>query len=51
VFCAVLIPRALYLISSPSLYWQAIETALSVIDELDSLWVPLVKTWRLNERM
>ena len=23
----------------------------SVIDELDSLWVPLIKTWRLNERM
>jgi hypothetical protein len=43
--------RVLYLISSPSLFWQAIETALSVIDELDSLWVPLVKTWRLNERM
>jgi Histidine phosphatase superfamily (branch 1) len=43
--------RVLYLISSPSLFRQAIETALSVIDELDSLWVPLVKTWRLNERM
>jgi 2,3-bisphosphoglycerate-dependent phosphoglycerate mutase len=22
-----------------------------VIDELDSLWLPIVKTWRLNERM
>jgi 2,3-bisphosphoglycerate-dependent phosphoglycerate mutase len=29
---------------------RAIETAWHVIDELDSLWLPLVKTWRLNER-
>lgn len=30
---------------------RAIETAWHVIDELDALWLPIVKTWRLNERM
>jgi len=30
---------------------RAIETALHVVDELDSLWLPMIKTWRLNERM
>jgi 2,3-bisphosphoglycerate-dependent phosphoglycerate mutase len=30
---------------------RAIETAWQVIDELDLLWLPIVKTWRLNERM
>lgn len=30
---------------------RAIETAWLVLNELDSLWVPIVKTWRLNERM
>jgi 2,3-bisphosphoglycerate-dependent phosphoglycerate mutase len=30
---------------------RAIETAWLVLDELDSLWLPIVKTWRLNERM
>ena len=30
---------------------RAIETALLVVNELDLLWVPIVKTWRLNERM
>lgn len=29
---------------------RAIETAWLVIDELDLLWLPIVKTWRLNER-
>ena len=29
---------------------RAIETAWHVIDELDLLWLPIVKTWRLNER-
>ena len=29
---------------------RAIDTALYVLDELDSLWLPMVKTWRLNER-
>jgi 2,3-bisphosphoglycerate-dependent phosphoglycerate mutase len=29
---------------------RAIETSLHVMDELDSLWLPIVKTWRLNER-
>lgn len=29
---------------------RAIETAWLVIDELDSLWLPIIKTWRLNER-
>jgi len=30
---------------------RAIETAWYVIDELDSLWLPIIKSWRLNERM
>lgn len=30
---------------------RAIETALLVINELDAMWLPIVKTWRLNERM
>lgn len=30
---------------------RAVETAWYVLDELDSLWLPIVKTWRLNERM
>ena len=29
---------------------RALETAWLVLDELDSLWLPIVKTWRLNER-
>ena len=29
---------------------RAIETAWMVLTELDSLWIPLVKSWRLNER-
>ena len=30
---------------------RALETAWFVMDEMDSLWLPIVKTWRLNERM
>lgn len=30
---------------------RAIETALLVLDQLDSLWLPINKSWRLNERM
>jgi len=30
---------------------RAIETAWAVLDELDCLWLPLIKSWRLNERM
>ena len=30
---------------------RAIETAWITLSELDSLWIPIVKTWRLNERM
>jgi len=30
---------------------RAIETAWAVVDELDLLWLPIVKSWRLNERM
>jgi 2,3-bisphosphoglycerate-dependent phosphoglycerate mutase len=29
---------------------RAIQTAFYVIDELDSVWLPMVKSWRLNER-
>jgi bisphosphoglycerate-dependent phosphoglycerate mutase len=28
----------------------SLETALYGLDEMDSLWVPTVKPWRLNER-
>jgi 2,3-bisphosphoglycerate-dependent phosphoglycerate mutase len=30
---------------------RAIQTAFYVMDELDCTWLPLVKSWRLNERM
>lgn len=30
---------------------RAIETAWIIVDELDCLWLPIVKSWRLNERM
>lgn len=30
---------------------RAIETAWIVLNELDSLWLPIMKSWRLNERM
>jgi len=30
---------------------RAIETAWLILDELDQLWLPIVKSWRLNERM
>ena len=30
---------------------RAIETAWLVLEELDSLWLPINKSWRLNERM
>ena len=30
---------------------RAIETAWLVLDELDLLWLPLITSWRLNERM
>uniref|UniRef100_A0A7S0AFH5 phosphoglycerate mutase (2,3-diphosphoglycerate-dependent) n=1 Tax=Minutocellus polymorphus TaxID=265543 RepID=A0A7S0AFH5_9STRA len=30
---------------------RAIQTAWYVMDELDVLWLPMVKSWRLNERM
>lgn len=30
---------------------RAIDTAWNVMDELDCLWLPIIKSWRLNERM
>jgi 2,3-bisphosphoglycerate-dependent phosphoglycerate mutase len=30
---------------------RAIQTAYYVLDELDCTWIPMVKSWRLNERM
>ena len=30
---------------------RALETAWHVMDEMDALWLPIIKTWRLNERM
>mmetsp|Transcript_18958 Transcript_18958/g.19076 ORF Transcript_18958/g.19076 Transcript_18958/m.19076 type:complete len:730 (-) Transcript_18958:58-2247(-) len=30
---------------------RAIETAWILMNQMDSVWLPIVKTWRLNERM
>lgn len=30
---------------------RAIETSWHILEEMDALWLPIVKTWRLNERM
>mmetsp|Transcript_1226 Transcript_1226/g.1793 ORF Transcript_1226/g.1793 Transcript_1226/m.1793 type:complete len:895 (-) Transcript_1226:143-2827(-) len=30
---------------------RAIETAWYVMDEMNELWLPIIKSWRLNERM
>lgn len=30
---------------------RAIETAWEILTELDCLWLPMIKSWRLNERM
>eukprot|EP00339_Tiarina_fusa_P008717 CAMPEP_0117081632 /NCGR_PEP_ID=MMETSP0472-20121206/57510_1 /TAXON_ID=693140 ORGANISM="Tiarina fusus, Strain LIS" /NCGR_SAMPLE_ID=MMETSP0472 /ASSEMBLY_ACC=CAM_ASM_000603 /LENGTH=851 /DNA_ID=CAMNT_0004809591 /DNA_START=87 /DNA_END=2643 /DNA_ORIENTATION=+ len=30
---------------------RALATAWHVMDEMDALWLPIIKTWRLNERM
>ena len=30
---------------------RAIETAWYVMDEMDDIWLPIIKSWRLNERM
>eukprot|EP00804_Cyclotella_cryptica_P020981 CCRYP_009306-RC/>CCRYP_009306-RC protein AED:0.21 eAED:0.21 QI:204/0.85/0.75/1/0.85/0.75/8/0/868 len=30
---------------------RAIETAWYVMDEMDCIWLPIIKSWRLNERM
>jgi 2,3-bisphosphoglycerate-dependent phosphoglycerate mutase len=30
---------------------RAIDTAWHVMSEMDCLWLPIIKTWRLNERM
>ena len=30
---------------------RSIHTAWIVLDRLDDLWLPLTKSWRLNERM
>ena len=30
---------------------RAIETAWIVLEELELLWLPITKSWRLNERM
>lgn len=30
---------------------RAIETAWLLLDELDCVWLPIIKSWRLNERM
>lgn len=29
---------------------RALETAWYVMDEMDALWLPIIKTWRMNER-
>ena len=30
---------------------RAIQTAYYALDELDQVWIPMIKSWRLNERM
>jgi 2,3-bisphosphoglycerate-dependent phosphoglycerate mutase len=30
---------------------RAIQTAYYALDELDAVWLPIIKSWRLNERM
>jgi 2,3-bisphosphoglycerate-dependent phosphoglycerate mutase len=30
---------------------RAIQTGEYVLDELDCTWIPVIKSWRLNERM
>jgi 2,3-bisphosphoglycerate-dependent phosphoglycerate mutase len=30
---------------------RALETAWLVMDEMDAIWLPIIKSWRLNERM
>jgi 2,3-bisphosphoglycerate-dependent phosphoglycerate mutase len=30
---------------------RAIQTGIYVLDELDCTWIPVIKSWRLNERM
>ena len=30
---------------------RAIETAWIALSEMDALWIPIIKSWRLNERM
>lgn len=30
--------------------YRAIQTAFYVLEEMDSLWLPLIQSWRLNER-
>ncbi|MCC6806315.1 MAG: 2,3-diphosphoglycerate-dependent phosphoglycerate mutase [Deltaproteobacteria bacterium] len=34
-----------------SVLQRAVKTCNLVLEELDALWLPVVKTWRLNERM
>ena len=29
---------------------RAIKTLYFILDEMDLLWIPVIKTWRLNER-
>ena len=36
---------------SQSWLGRAIETSWLVLSELDLLWLPIIKSWRLNERM
>ena len=47
--CTVPVPH-LYRTCTCSWLSRAIETAWLVLDELDLLWLPIIKTWRLNER-
>jgi 2,3-bisphosphoglycerate-dependent phosphoglycerate mutase len=38
-------------IAYTSVLKRAIKTCTTILDELDQSWLPVVKTWRLNERM
>ncbi|MEI6493658.1 MAG: 2,3-bisphosphoglycerate-dependent phosphoglycerate mutase, partial [Verrucomicrobiota bacterium] len=37
-------------VSFSSLQKRALDTLWSVLQELDSVWIPIEKDWRLNER-
>lgn len=53
MYCIICVPHsgAQFDVVHTSWLSRAIETAWIVMNELDLLWLPVVKSWRLNERM